>query len=43
MPLVRAAGGVVGNWRGEADFAQGQVLAAATPALFEAAVRTLAL
>lgn len=43
VPLIRAAGGVVGNWRGEADFAQGQILAAATPALFEAAVRTLAL
>jgi len=42
VPLIRAAGGVVGNWRGEADFADGQILAAATPELFEAAVGMLA-
>ena len=38
IPVVRAAGGVIGNWRGEDDFSDGQVLAAATPALFEEAV-----
>jgi histidinol phosphatase-like enzyme (inositol monophosphatase family) len=42
VPVIRAAGGVIGNWRGEQDFAQGQVLAAATPRLFEAAVAALA-
>jgi histidinol phosphatase-like enzyme (inositol monophosphatase family) len=41
IPVVRAAGGVIGNWRGEADFSDGQVLAAATPELFDAAVRML--
>lgn len=42
IPVVRAAGGVIGNWRGEDDFSDGQVLAAATPKLFEEAVRVLA-
>lgn len=41
IPVVRAAGGVIGNWRGEDDFGEGRVLAAATPELFEEAVRTL--
>ena len=39
IPVVRSAGGVVGNWRGEDDFSAGQVVAAATPALFDEAVR----
>jgi myo-inositol-1(or 4)-monophosphatase len=38
IPVVRGAGGVVGNWRGEEDFSAGQFVAAATPALFEQAV-----
>lgn len=42
IPVVRAAGGVIGNWRGEDDFRDGQVLAAATEELFEEAVRVLA-
>jgi myo-inositol-1(or 4)-monophosphatase len=42
IPVVRAAGGRIGNWRGEDDFSEGQVLAAATPELFEEAVRVLA-
>lgn len=41
IPVVRSAGGVIGNWRGEADFGDGQLLAAATPELFEEAVRVL--
>lgn len=41
IPVVRAAGGVIGNWRGEDDFSDGQVLAAATPELFEEAVGVL--
>lgn len=42
IPVVRAAGGVIGNWRGEDDFSDGQVLAAATRELFDEAVRVLA-
>jgi myo-inositol-1(or 4)-monophosphatase len=41
IPVVRGAGGVIGNWRGEDDFREGKVVAAATPALFEEAVRLL--
>jgi myo-inositol-1(or 4)-monophosphatase len=41
LPVVRAAGGIIGNWRGEDDFSEGQVLAAATPDLFGEAVRML--
>jgi myo-inositol-1(or 4)-monophosphatase len=41
VPVVRGAGGVIGNWRGDKDLSEGQVLAAATPELFEAAVRAL--
>lgn len=42
IPVVRAAGGVIGDWRGEDDFSAGDVVAAATPELFEEAVRVLA-
>jgi histidinol phosphatase-like enzyme (inositol monophosphatase family) len=38
IPVVRGAGGIIGDWRGEADFAPGNVIAAATPELYEAAV-----
>jgi len=41
IPVVRAAGGMIGNWRGEDAYEEGQVLAAATPELFEEAVRLL--
>jgi histidinol phosphatase-like enzyme (inositol monophosphatase family) len=41
VPVVRAAGGVIGDWRGGEDLSAGQVLAAATPELFEEAVRVL--
>jgi len=41
IPVVRGAGGMIGNWRGEDDFSAGQVLAAATPELFEEAVGVL--
>lgn len=41
IPVVRAAGGVIGNWRGEDDFSEGKLVAAATPELFEEAVRLL--
>jgi histidinol phosphatase-like enzyme (inositol monophosphatase family) len=38
IPVVRAAGGVLGDWRGGEDFAAGKVIAAATPELFDQAV-----
>lgn len=41
IPVVRGAGGVIGNWRGEDHFSDGKVVAAATPALFDAAVALL--
>lgn len=42
IPVVRGAGGIVGNWTGGADVAGGEVVAAATPELFAAAVALLA-
>jgi len=41
VPVIRGAGGSVGNWRGGADLGRGQIIAAATPQLFEEAVRIL--
>ncbi len=41
VPVVRGAGGIIGNWSGGTDVSAGQVLAAATPALFEEAVGVL--
>jgi myo-inositol-1(or 4)-monophosphatase len=38
VPVVRGAGGVVGNWEGGADMSGGRVVAAATQALFEEVV-----
>jgi myo-inositol-1(or 4)-monophosphatase len=42
VPVVRAAGGTIGNWRGESDLSAGSIVAAATAQLFEAAVEALA-
>jgi len=42
VPVIRGAGGIIGNWRGGADLSAGQVLAAATPELFDQAVASLA-
>lgn len=42
VPVIRAAGGVVGNWRGEEDLSDGQIVAAASDTLFRAAVAILA-
>ena len=42
VPVIRGAGGMIGNWQGGTDLSAGQVLAAATPELFEAAVALLA-
>ncbi|WP_205480802.1 inositol monophosphatase family protein [Sphingomonas arenae] len=41
VPVVRGAGGVIGNWQGGADLSGGDVIAAATPALFEEALKLL--
>jgi histidinol phosphatase-like enzyme (inositol monophosphatase family) len=38
IPLIRAAGGTIGDWRGGEDFAPGKVIAAATRALYDEAV-----
>ena len=41
IPVVRAAGGVFGDWNGGADFAIGNVIAAATAELYQAAVEVM--
>jgi myo-inositol-1(or 4)-monophosphatase len=38
IPVVRGAGGIFGDWCGTEDFSSGNVIAAATPQLYEAAV-----
>jgi myo-inositol-1(or 4)-monophosphatase len=42
IPVVRGAGGHFGDWRGGADFAAGNVIAAASRDLYDAAVELLA-
>jgi myo-inositol-1(or 4)-monophosphatase len=42
IPLVRAAGGHVGDWRGGSDFAVGEIVAASTRDLYDATVELLA-
>lgn len=41
IPLVRAAGGYIGDWHGGTDFMLGQVIAAATRELYDEAVAIL--
>jgi myo-inositol-1(or 4)-monophosphatase len=41
IPVVRAAGGAIGDWEGGEDFSAGRVIAAATPELYGAAVEVL--
>jgi myo-inositol-1(or 4)-monophosphatase len=41
IPVVRGAGGVIGDWSGGGDFSEGKVVAAASEALFDEAVRLL--
>lgn len=41
IPLVESAGGVIGNWRGGEDRADGRIVAAATRELFDEAVAAL--
>lgn len=38
VPVVRGAGGTIGNWRGGSDLSEGAVVAAATRDLFDEAV-----
>jgi myo-inositol-1(or 4)-monophosphatase len=35
IPLIRAAGGITGNWQGGSDMGAGQIVAAASQALFD--------
>ncbi len=42
VPVVRGAGGLVGNWQGGKDLSHGSIVAAASEHLFEQAVRILA-
>ena len=42
IPVVRGAGGVIGDWRGGEDFAAGNVIAAATQELYDEAMRAFA-
>jgi myo-inositol-1(or 4)-monophosphatase len=41
IPVVTGAGGYIGDWRGGTEFRAGQVIAAATRELYEAAVEIL--
>lgn len=41
VPVVRGAGGVIGDWSGGTDFEPGSVVAAATPQLYDEAVALL--
>jgi myo-inositol-1(or 4)-monophosphatase len=41
IPIVRAAGGTIGDWSGGEDFSRGEIIAAASPALYEAALAAL--
>jgi fructose-1,6-bisphosphatase/inositol monophosphatase family enzyme len=41
IPLIRAAGGAVGNWQGGTDMGSGQIIAAASQHLLDEAVALL--
>lgn len=41
IPVVRAAGGIVGNWSGGNDMGSGQIVAAASQPLFDEAIALL--
>lgn len=41
LPVVRAAGGTIGDWAGGEDFAGGRVIAAATAELYEQALEVM--
>lgn len=41
IPVVRSAGGTIGDWRGGSDFSEGKVIAAATEALYRQALEAM--
>lgn len=41
IPVVRATGGVIGDWHGGSDFSKGRVVAAATLSLYDEAIERL--
>lgn len=41
IPIIRTAGGVIGDWEGGEDFSAGKVIAAATPELYAAALEAM--
>ena len=41
IPVVRAAGGAIGDWEGGEGFSHGRVVAAATPELYRAAIELI--
>ena len=41
IPIVRSAGGVIGDWQGGEAFSAGKVIAAATPELYAAALEVM--
>jgi myo-inositol-1(or 4)-monophosphatase len=41
VPVIRGAGGFVGNWRGGPDLSEGKIVAAASASLFEEAIGLL--
>ncbi|MDB5722740.1 MAG: inositol monophosphatase family protein, partial [Alphaproteobacteria bacterium] len=41
IPVVRAAGGAIGDWNGGEDFGAGRIVAAASRPLYDEAVRLL--
>jgi histidinol phosphatase-like enzyme (inositol monophosphatase family) len=41
IPVVRAAGGVIGDWAGGEDMSAGRVIAAATPELYQATLEAM--
>lgn len=42
IPVIRAAGGYIGNWTGGGDLAEGKIIAAASRELYDATVELLA-
>ncbi|HEX4736064.1 MAG TPA: inositol monophosphatase family protein [Allosphingosinicella sp.] len=41
IPVVRAAGGAIGDWEGGEDFSPGRVVSAATPELYRATIEAM--
>jgi myo-inositol-1(or 4)-monophosphatase len=41
IPVVRSAGGAIGDWSGGEDFSEGRIVAAASPQLYAAAIEAI--